>query len=75
MVREKRSELSTDAQVDNVIYFRAKEAEKTIKAKEILNLKQCNTTRHCLASSKKNPYNCECFNKCDKFRSLLELFI
>ncbi len=75
MVRQKQLELSAGAQVDNVIYLKAKEAEKTVEAKKILNLKQCGVTKNCLSSGRANPYGCESFDRCDNFKELLKLFI
>ena len=75
MVRAKCSELSTDAQVDNVVLFLGRESINIVQAKDVLELKQCGVTRSCITNARSNPFNCECFEKCEGLGEVLKLFI
>lgn len=75
MVRSKLSEVKTRIQLDNIVYFQAKELPKTIKAKDLLKLEQCGKTRGCITGEAENPYSCGYFNKCNNLKEVLKLFI
>ncbi len=73
MARQKRSELSTGAQVDNVICFIRKENNYIQEVKNNYNLKQCGVTKMCIESKKENVYNCECFQQCAQLKNIFKI--
>lgn len=74
MVRQK-TEFFNYTKINNVITFQLKDDKNLIKAKDILELKQCGITKNCITSTKENLFNCSGFEKCKDNKKFLELFI
>ncbi len=62
-------------EIDNILLFLGGDKPGVTRAKDILNLKQCGATKACMRNAKSNPYSCDCFQKCEPLKKILELFI